>query len=254
MSIRASLKHPNPTSATMVAVISETGVWTIIIPMKPLADGKTRLRGARGSEVTPNASQLAQAFLRDVIEAAQGAAKTSRVVVTSADPAIARVTREGRAQFLPEPANPRTSGPGKPGLNEAITAALASVTQAYGAHPVAVVTGDLATLRSSSLDLILEAVETLGRSGFVADVAGSGTTILALLPSPVPTPRFGPNSAQAHRAEGVCEVSHAAGDDARLDIDTPDDLRAAIRLGVGLHTRDALAQWAQAEGASYSIE
>ncbi len=221
---------------------SEVDVWTVLIPMKPLAEAKTRLRESQQVGATPSASDLAQAFLRDVISAAQGAVRTSRVVVTGEDPAIATLARQSGAHFLPEPTAAAVGDHDKTSLNAAIAAALGSVKAEYGSHPIVVVTGDLAALRSESLDSILSAVEDLGESGFVADTAGTGTTMLALLPTTAANPRFGSDSAAAHRSQDIRDVSHHASADARLDVDTPADLHAALILGVGSHTERVMTQ------------
>jgi len=50
------------------------------------------------------------------------------------------------------------------------------------------------------------------------------------------SPRFGPGSAQAHRASGAVELTGAWPGLVR-DVDTEADLRAALALGAGPRTR-----------------
>ena len=70
----------------------------------------------------------------------------------------------------------------------------------------------------------------------MADVAGSGTTLLAAAPGVPPAPRYGPGSAATHRDSGAVALT---GDwpSLRRDVDTPTDLAAAAALGLGPATR-----------------
>jgi 2-phospho-L-lactate guanylyltransferase len=49
-------------------------------------------------------------------------------------------------------------------------------------------------------------------------------------------PEFGVDSRSRHRASGATEIRLAGVDSVRQDVDTGDDLRAALALGVGPHT------------------
>jgi 2-phospho-L-lactate guanylyltransferase len=72
----------------------------------------------------------------------------------------------------------------------------------------------------------------------VADAHGTGTTLLTAVGTAL-LPAFGPGSAAAHLAGGAVPL---AGDWPGLlrDVDTPDDLRAALALGAGPRTRALL--------------
>jgi 2-phospho-L-lactate guanylyltransferase len=54
-------------------------------------------------------------------------------------------------------------------------------------------------------------------------------------------PAFGGPSRARHLSSGAVEITSAGIDSVRQDVDTGDDLRAAVRLGVGPHTA---ARWA----------
>jgi 2-phospho-L-lactate guanylyltransferase len=69
---------------------------------------------------------------------------------------------------------------------------------------------------------------------FVADATGTGTTLLAAAPGVELAPAYGPRSRQSHLASGAAELPGAPG--LRLDVDTPEDLQAAVRLGLGAAT------------------
>jgi 2-phospho-L-lactate guanylyltransferase len=75
----------------------------------------------------------------------------------------------------------------------------------------------------------------------VPDAAGVGTTLYAVPPGGEFRPLFGGASRARHAAAGAVEL--AAGDltGLRRDVDTPDDLRAALALGVGPFTQAAAA-------------
>ena len=76
--------------------------------------------------------------------------------------------------------------------------------------------------------------------GFVADAEGVGTTLLAAAPGTPLQPRFGADSARAHRDSGAVALPAPAA--LRRDVDTPADLREALRLGVGPRTRDVVSR------------
>src|SRR6266540_2385770 len=105
---------------------------------------------------------------------------------------------------------------------------------------VAVLSADLAALRPDELGAAL-AASTPHRRAFVADAAGTGTTLLAARPGVALEPRYGGRSRAAHRASGAAEL---AGDwpSLRRDVDTAEDLAAAARLGLGPATAAALGR------------
>src|SRR6266511_2733691 len=99
---------------------------------------------------------------------------------------------------------------------------------------------ELAALRPDELGAAL-AASTPHRRAFVADAAGTGTTLLAARPGVALEPRYGGRSRAAHRASGAAEL---AGDwpSLRRDVDTAEDLAAAARLGLGPATAAALGR------------
>jgi 2-phospho-L-lactate guanylyltransferase len=74
----------------------------------------------------------------------------------------------------------------------------------------------------------------------VADAHGTGTTLLTAAGTEL-APRFGAGSADAHRAGGAVPL---VGNWPGLvrDVDTEDDLRAALQLGAGRQTTDLTAR------------
>jgi 2-phospho-L-lactate guanylyltransferase len=77
----------------------------------------------------------------------------------------------------------------------------------------------------------------------VADAHGTGTTLLTAVVCPL-DPRFGPDSARAHRDSGAVALS---GDWPGLvqDVDTEEDLRVALALGTGPQTATFAGRFAR---------
>ncbi|HET6672959.1 MAG TPA: hypothetical protein VFG92_06245, partial [Agromyces sp.] len=69
--------------------------WTVVIPVKAPAGGKTRLAPALDDDVRV---ELARAFALDTIAAVQASASVERVIVVGDDPSLA-----AGAEFLAEP-------------------------------------------------------------------------------------------------------------------------------------------------------
>jgi 2-phospho-L-lactate guanylyltransferase len=99
---------------------------------------------------------------------------------------------------------------------------------------------DLPALRPAELDAAIAAALATGGRAFTADAEGTGTTFLLAAAGTALEPRFGGGSAERHRASGAVPLA-GAWPSLRRDVDTPADLAAAVRLGVGAHTRAALA-------------
>jgi 2-phospho-L-lactate guanylyltransferase len=203
--------------------------WSIVVPAKRLAAAKTRLApltGALADDVGVGHAELVLALLADTVAAARDSPAVARILVVTDDPrATAVVTGLGARTVPDEPDS---------GLN----AALAHGARAASGGPVAALSSDLPALRADELTAALHAAAALPRA-FVADAAGSGTTLLAVLEGDL-APRFGPGSAAAHAAGGAVPL---AGDwpGLRQDVDTPADLHAACWLGVGPRTTGFLS-------------
>ena len=65
------------------------------------------------------------------------------------------------------------------------------------------------------------------------DAAGLGTTMYAVAPGAAFRPMFGGASRARHAAGGAAELALDGIAGLRQDVDTPDDLRAAVALGAG---------------------
>jgi 2-phospho-L-lactate guanylyltransferase len=205
---------------------AHAGGWSVVVPVKPLAQAKSRLLPEASWRVR---SRLALAFCLDTVDALTRCGAVDRIVVVTDDPALP-ATLEPLGVLVV-----REEGP--PGLNSAIVRGLA----ALGAHhsgPTAALPGDLPALRPLELDAALAAA-VRAPAAFVADAAGEGTCLLAAAAGPPALrPLFGPHSAQRHLASGAVELVVDV-PSLRRDVDTADDLVHAERLGLGRATRTA---------------
>ncbi|BDH58337.1 2-phospho-L-lactate guanylyltransferase [Tsukamurella sp. PLM1] len=200
----------------------------VVTAVKSLDSAKSRF-AASGDGGRGAVRGLVLAMFRDTLAAALAAPEVAGVYVVSPDPAVRAAACAAGAFAVDEPA--------QSGLNAALEAG-ADAARADAGRPVAVVAlqADLPGISAAELSAFLAA--TAHRRGFVPDHAGTGTAAL-YAPAGTPLrPRFGPESAAAHRADGATE--HAGPwPGLRTDIDTPQDLRSAPVLGE--HTAAALA-------------
>jgi 2-phospho-L-lactate guanylyltransferase len=119
---------------------------------------------------------------------------------------------------------------GLPGLNAALAFGADRLRERNRRGVVGALQADLPALRATEL---AEAVgRAAGRRAFCADQPGTGTTLLLAAAGGPLAPRFGAGSAAAHAASGAVEVG-AELDSLRCDVDTPEDLAAATRIGLG---------------------
>lgn len=196
----------------------------VLIPVKPPGIGKTRLVGVPVEQRVA----LATAFAIDTVSACLATPGVAHVLVTTDDARFASILTALGADACPD---------GGHGLNQALVQAAAEGARRWpGLRPVALC-ADLPALRPSDLAAALESAA--GRSSYVADAAGTGTTLYAASYDDF-DPRFGVDSAAAHRAAGAEPVAGAL-PGLRHDVDDLVSLQEAAALGVGPATRNALA-------------
>ncbi|MEU3144767.1 MULTISPECIES: 2-phospho-L-lactate guanylyltransferase [unclassified Streptomyces] len=209
--------------------------WTLVVPLKPLAEAKSRLSGTADDALRPG---LALAFAQDTVAAALACRAVRDVVVVTDDALAGReLAALGAGIVADEPGS---------GLNAALAHAAATVRTVRHAGPVAALNADLPALRPAELARVLEGAAAFPRA-FLPDTAGVGTTLLAAAATEELRPSFGPGSRARHRARGAVELCLDAVDSVRQDVDTGNDLRAALALGVGPRTAAATARLLIAE-------
>lgn len=217
-----------------------TAFWVVVVPVKPLATAKSRLRPGtdrptadrpgtdRPAADRPAADRqrLALSFAQDTVRATLACDRVIEVLVVTADAVVAKALGELGAYVVPD----------KPdaGLN----AALRHAGRLAEPHPVAALTADLPALRTADLTAALTAARAAAQRSaraFVPDAPGTGTVLLTA-PAGVPLdPRFGPGSAAAHAASGALRLA-GRWPSLRRDVDTDADLAEAAALGLGPHT------------------
>ena len=196
--------------------------WVVVIPVKPSAAGKSRLR-VRDRE------SLARAIALDTLEAVLACPAVAEVVVVTSDAAVTAEASTLGARVVDDS--------GIVGLSAAIAAGLAAVPTDRAR---AVLLGDLPSLRTEDLAAALHAAEGMDLAT-VLDADGDGTTLVTARPGVALAPAFGTDSAAAHRAAGFAPLPIDAGSTLRRDVDTIEHLAAAARLGLGPRTALALA-------------
>lgn len=208
-----------------MTVVSRRDGHVVVVPVKRLAQAKSRV--ALGSRELRH--ELALAFSLDTLDAVRRCPGVRAVVVVTDEPQIRRRCL-GRHGWIVADDAPS-------GLNAAIRRGAAVADALHPGTAVAAVMADLPTLRPEEL---AEALDEAGRhaAAYVADTDGSGTTLLAARRALDLTPCFGPDSARRHDALGAVPVA-ARVPTLRRDVDTLDDIRLALAMGVGRWTRRA---------------
>ena len=192
----------------------------VIVPVKPPAVAKSRL-GRLGDDVRLS---LAVAFAADTIEAALRAGLVDVVLAVTDDHRLAADLRAMGAEVMPDGTTDDLNG-------SLVQAAAELARRCPGRRPTALC-ADLPALRPDDLDRAL-AASAEHRLAFVADADRVGTTMLAAEDTGSFRPAFGPGSRVEHRSWGAVEIELEDLDRLRRDVDTPDDLAAALRMGIG---------------------
>jgi 2-phospho-L-lactate guanylyltransferase len=201
--------------------------WSLVIPVKVLAQAKSRLIGLGGER----RAELALAMAADTVRAALAAPPVATVIVVTDDQAVgAELGALGAVVIADEPGA---------GLNPALVHGATYAEARWPGRGRAAMAGDLPALRPAELAAALDAAELLGEA-FVPDAAGTGTTLYAAGPGRPFRPAYGPGSRDRHLAAGAAELDLPQLRGLRQDVDTPGDLRLAADIGLGPRTHAAL--------------
>jgi 2-phospho-L-lactate/phosphoenolpyruvate guanylyltransferase len=243
--------------------------WTVLLPVKVLVRAKSRLAVLAG----PRRWELALAMASDTVAAVIDCPEVARVIVVTSDPVAGEqlaalgavivpeiiaagagglgaggLGRAGRQHRLDASTKPSGDGP-QDGLNAALVHGATVAAHRWPGTGLAALTADLPALRPAELGAALNAAaKPAGQAGqadgaaFVPDAAGVGTTMYAVLPGGDFRPAFGGASRARHAAAGAAELALDGVPGLRRDVDTADDLRAALALGAGFRTTALAAE------------
>ena len=200
--------------------------WTVIVPVKQTAIAKSRL-----VELGDSARRrLATAFALDAVGAALGCPEVAAVVVVTNDEPVGRLLSGQGADVVPDRPDA--------GLNAALDSTAAATRRRHPDADIVAMSADLPAARSADISAVLSSAPP--RRWFVPDRAARGTSMLG---APAPdrlAPAFGTHSRAAHAASGAVEIRGRQLERVRLDVDTVEDLRVAVGLGVGAATAAVL--------------
>lgn len=209
--------------------MTTSGSWGLVVPVKPRARAKSRL-AALGDEVR---RELTTAFALDTVTAALSCPEVATVLVVTDDLGIADLVRAAGAAALPD---------GRPGdLNSSLWQGAAELDRRRPGAPLAALCGDLPCLRPEELASVLREAAASARPAFVPDADAVGTTLYTAHGLTSFAPAFGHASRAAHLEGGAAEIGVGAAS-VRRDVDTPEDVAAAERLGPGPATSAVLAR------------
>ena len=203
--------------------------WSVLLPVKVLAQAKSRLADLAG----PRRAELALALACDTVTAVLGCEAAARAVVVTDDPVAQATLGDLGALVIPD--EPRD------GLNAALRHGAAVAAARWPGCGTAALSADLPALRPAELARALNAAASWP-TAFVADAAGDGTTLYTAAPGAAFRPAFGLASRARHTADGAAELDLTQVPGLRRDVDTPADLRGAAALGLGRRTAPLAAE------------
>ncbi len=214
-----------PTPAPVPRTLASGPRTLAIVPVKSLDLAKSRL--ALPGRLR---RELALGFAADTLAALSGCPDILEILVVTSDPAVAELAEAMGARLLPDEGGT---------IDDAVVAAASTARPRLGGAGVLVLPADLPCLRPGDVTAVLHQA---GRypCAFVPDLAGSGTTMVLHAPGQQVRTAYGPGSAARHTALGLVALQEAPAR-ARHDVDTLEDLRAAVARGLGPQTAALLA-------------
>lgn len=218
-----------------------------VMAVKRLDEAKSRLAASLRAPGVPHGA-LVLAMMSDTLAAVQQAGIERIVVVSPDDDVLATAARAG-AVGVREAAVAADYAADR--LNLAFAHARGTAAQRWpDLARIVYIQADLPAATAHSLREVLTAAAPHPQS-VVTDRDGTGTTILVRAADIAEPPRFGTDSAAAHRLAGALELDPARShwSDLRTDVDTAADLEAARLIGCGPHTAAELVRRAAAAGA-----
>ena len=189
-------------------------LWAIV-PVKPLSQGKSRLKGVLTQQ---ERAELNQGMLLNTLAVLSQVPRIEQIVVVSRDTKALALARQHGAKTIAER--------GSPSLNGALTRAT-TLAAGKGATAVLILPADLPLIEAADLKQLIVSAAGPPSVVIAPDRHGSGTNALLLSPPGLLEYEFGPDSFTRHleRAErvdakiAVCDLPALA-----LDLDAPEDL------------------------------
>ena len=203
--------------------------WSLVIPVKVLAEAKSRLAILTGTY----RAQLALAMAADTVAAALAAAPVAGVIAVTDDAVVGAELSEPRGH------RDRRRARGGPERGAGVRRRLlrgpvaGAGPRRHGGRPAR------AAARRAGARAGPGRGGRARRSSRTRRVPGPRCTRPGRAPAFAPA--FGPGSRDRHRAAGARELALAAFRGLRQDVDTPADLQLAAALGVGPRTAAVLA-------------
>ena len=206
----------------------------VLVPIKALAEGKTRLSPML-SEAARRA--LSRAMLTDVVTSVLQVPAVDRVAVVSSDPSLLALARELGALAVDE-GHPR-------GLNGA-TGLGTDFCLRHGATTLLVLLSDLPLIRPQDIAQLFAQLSGQPEILLVRCKYGDGTNAFMRVPPLVMQPCFGGPSLAAHqkaaRQQGIaCRVVEAPS--IRFDLDSVEDLKQCEHERLAPHTARVLDEY-----------
>ena len=205
----------------------------ILVPVKKLANAKQRLAAVLDQATR---TELAQAMLRDVLEALAAWANRPEVAVVTSDAFAVTLSRKLGFGVIPDDANRSET--------DAIEMAT-KICEARGVRNTLVIPGDIPLVQPAELEKIMGAAPNEG-SVLVPAADGRGTNAAWRSPAGLFPLRFGNDSFKPHLAAArathkPCVVLSLPG--IALDVDNPSDLRQLAEAPGETRSQHMARQW-----------
>ncbi len=197
-----------------------TSTW-LIVPVKPFAEGKSRLT----TKLSPvQRARLSRQLLTHVVKTAAASELFVHTLVVSRDPSAAEIAEHFAVELLAEEGRD---------LNNALEQARARAV-AHGAEAILVLPSDLPRLTVDDLRQLMAASDA---GAVLAPSRDRGTNALLLRPPGIIDFAFGPSSFDRHQhlaqqagvTPGIIATPSLA-----FDLDSPDDLAELVGDGAEL--------------------
>lgn len=190
-------------------------LW-VIVPVKPLRRGKSRLSGVLNED---ERTILNQNMLVNTLKTLSSVEKIDNILVVSKDPAALTLAREFGARTVLENGNPE--------LNTALSRA-ALVAKTYRVNEILILPADLPLLSREDIEEILRHSGNPPEVIISPDLHKDGTNLLYVNPEGLIRYNYGKGSFKKHlesaRKSGA-RIEIIESTSLGLDLDTPEDLK-----------------------------